>query len=79
MAKMKFEPTTPVEEVPELIQHTGSASDCCCDCRTGDAHFGKWTEAEEQAGVKDDIQAIGEPQRSKGDGRIARTAKRRVQ
>ena len=74
MANMKRESSAAIEQVPELVQNASSAPDRCRDCRTCDAHFRKRAEPEDQAGIEDNIQTIGEPQRSKRNSGVGTTS-----
>ncbi len=59
---MKPEPPTTIEQVPELIDDTDAAANrrrysCACD-----AHLRKRPEAEYQARIKNDVEAVREPE-----------------
>jgi len=59
----------------ELIEDADAAAGEGCERGASDAEFMKWPDAENEARVENEIDDVGDPEQTHGDGRIAGTAK----
>ncbi len=59
-------------------QHAGTTTDGRGDGRTGHAHLGEWTHAEDEQRAKHDVERVGKPEHPHRDRGVARATKRRV-
>src|SRR5713101_350188 len=62
------------KETIELVEHANAASGECSESRTGNAKLGEWSPAEDEARIKDEIDDVGDPEQTHGDGGVTGAA-----
>src|SRR5713226_169091 len=63
------------EETIELIENADAAADERGEGRAGDPEFGEWTPTEDEARIEDEIDDVGDPEQTHGDGGVTGAAK----
>src|SRR5438132_2793816 len=62
------------EETIELREHANSAAGEGGEGRAGDAQLWEWSAAEDEAGIENEIDDVGNPEQTHGDGGVTCTA-----
>ena len=72
------DPTASPRQYEQLHQHANTAARGCRDRRAGDAKLRKRAEAEDEAGIENDVDAACNPQDAHRDSGIASAAEDRI-
>src|SRR6266851_5698073 len=62
------------EETIELVEHANATSGECSESRTGNAKLGEWSPTEDEARIEDEIDDVGDPEQTHGDGGVTGAA-----
>src|SRR5260370_11588749 len=66
------------EQAIELIENADAAADERGEGRAGDPEFGEWAQTKDEARIKDEIDDVGDPEQTHGDGGVTGAAEDRV-
>src|SRR5260370_33846436 len=58
------------KEAVELIENADAAADERGEGRAGDPEFGEWAQTEDEARIKNEIDDVGDPEQTNGDGGV---------
>ncbi len=61
MIPLNFDNSLSTKKMAELINYSASAANVGGYCRSGYTHFGKRPPSENQHGIKNDVDSIGNP------------------